>query len=154
MNCDEIKLMISEYLDNELLKEKETFLFTHLFSCDGCREEFKVQNQIQNEVKKNQKEVSEKFEQRVFDSIANKKSESVPRNTARSVFISSSIAAIVIFLIAFSLFLFFQMSNYSKQLETATKQMSQQTELIRVLMHNVPAVQVTPQNAGQIIRIY
>ena len=69
MNCDDIKMMISDYIDNELQKEKEGFLFTHLASCRDCREEFKLQNQMQHEVKVNQKEVSGKFEERIFNSI-------------------------------------------------------------------------------------
>ena len=69
MNCDNIKMMISDYLDTELPKGEEGFLFTHLATCSDCREDFKQQQLIQHEVKVNQKEVSEKFEERVVDSI-------------------------------------------------------------------------------------
>lgn len=69
MNCDEIKYMISDYLDGELSKEKESFLFTHLSKCTDCREDFKVQNSIQNQTKTNMKEVPESFEKKLFAGI-------------------------------------------------------------------------------------
>lgn len=69
MTCDDIRIMIYEYLDGELPKEKEAFLFIHLSNCVECREEFKQQNLIKHEVHIHQKEVSGRFEKRVFDSV-------------------------------------------------------------------------------------
>lgn len=69
MNCEEIKIMIYEYLDGELPKGKEAFLFTHMAGCSDCREEFKQQSLIKNEVQINRKDVPVNFENRVFDSI-------------------------------------------------------------------------------------
>ena len=149
MNCDDIKLMISEYLDNELTKEKEAFLFTHLSSCMDCREEFKIQNSIQHEVKINQKEVNEKFEQRVFDSIQNKEQPFIKRWITRPTpaYINYVLGIVVIVITLFS---FLQLSslrsdlnNFQEKYESAFEKIQFQAQQINLMMSNMPAVQIT-----------
>lgn len=159
MNCDDIKLMISEYIDNELTKEKEAFLFTHLSSCLDCREEFKVQNQIQNEVKKNQKEVSERFERRVFDSIQKKEQHLIKRWITKPTpaYINYALGIVVILITLFS---FLQVSslrkdlnNYQEMYSSSIKQTGEQAEMIKILLKSLPPIRITPRDSGNIIRI-
>jgi predicted anti-sigma-YlaC factor YlaD len=129
--------MISEYLDNELTKEKEAFLFTHLSSCDECREEFKQQNLIQHEVKINQKEVNEKFEQRVFDSIIKREKHKTSTIFTKRVFASVPYAVSIILLIV-SIYLFTQSANYLQQLQQVSSKIEEQDKLIKVLFNSIP----------------
>ncbi|MBI5731014.1 MAG: zf-HC2 domain-containing protein [Ignavibacteriales bacterium] len=149
MNCDDIKLMISEYLDNELAKEKEAFLFTHLSSCDECREEFKMQNSIQYEVKIHQKEVSEKFEEKVFDSIQKKEQPFIKRWITKPTpaYINYVLGFVIIMITIFS---FLQLSSlrhdlnsYQERYEAAFDKIQFQAQQINLMMSNMPAVQIT-----------
>ncbi len=147
MNCDNIKMMISDYLDNELPKEKEGFLFTHLATCSDCREEFKQQQLIQHEVKVNQKEVSEKFEERVFSTIShNYKVINTRILTQKSFIAISSIAAI--FLLIASIFLYAQSTKFQKRLQDASKQIDFQNRAIKALMVTIPI----DENAPNVIK--
>ncbi len=148
MNCDDIKLMISEYIDNELTKEKEAFLFTHLSSCTDCREEYKIQNSIQHEVKINLKDVGERFEQRVFDSIQKKELPLIKR------WITKPTPAYINYVLGFAiimitLFSFLQFSSlrgdlkgFQEKYEAAFEKIQFQTQQINLMMNSMPAVQI------------
>lgn len=159
MNCDDIKLMISEYLDGELGKEKEAFLFTHLSSCGECREEFKIQNSIQHQTKLNQREVSDGFEKRLFASVEARNKTFAHRWITKPtpVYINYLLGVIVI---AITLFSFIQITamrddlhNYNKQLATSSNQIKIQTETIRVLLSSLPQLKVTPNETDKIIKV-
>lgn len=51
MNCNEIKEMISLYIDDELSEEEVKKIKDHLESCDECKKEFECYNQIINILK-------------------------------------------------------------------------------------------------------
>jgi predicted anti-sigma-YlaC factor YlaD len=97
--------MIQEYLDGDLQKEKEAFLFTHLSSCPECREEFKQQNLIKTEVQIHQKEVSGKFEQRLFDSLKSSNHTFIQRYITRRspVYFSYMLGGVIIAVILLSI---------------------------------------------------
>jgi len=149
MNCDEIKLMISEYLDNELPKQKEVFLFTHLSSCTNCREEFKQQDQIQHEVKIHQKEVSDKFEQRIYKSIQNREKTSAQRWITKPtpIFINYLLAIVIVLITIFSFYqlgsLRYDLNNFQERYESALNRIQFQTQQINLMMNSMPAVQIT-----------
>ncbi len=149
MNCNDIKLMISEYLDNELTKEKEAFLFTHLSSCDECREEFKQQNLIQHEVKINQKEVNEKFEQRVFDSIQNKEQPIIKRWITRPtpVYVNYLLGVVIIVITLFSFLqlssLRYDLNDYQQSYIESVTEIQSKTNQINFIMNSLPTATVT-----------
>lgn len=148
MNCDDIKLMISEYLDNELTKEKESFLFTHLSSCDECREEFKMQNSIQYEVKIHQKEVSEKFEQKVFDSIQNREKPFIQKwfTKPTPAYINYVLGIVIVVITLFSFLqlnsLRNDLNNFQEKYEVAFDKIQFQAQQINLMMNSIPAVQI------------
>jgi hypothetical protein len=147
MNCHEINIMISEYLDNELTKEREGFLFTHLSSCSDCREELKKQLQIQHQVKLNQKEVSSRFEERIFYSMSNKKHHS-PKIFAKPLpaYISYALGFVVVLI---SLFSYLQINQLTRDLnifanryEQTIQQMNYQASQMNLMMNSMPAVNI------------
>lgn len=149
MNCDDIKLMISEYIDNELTKEKEAFLFTHLSSCTDCREEFKMQNSIQHEVKINLKNVGERFEQKVFDSIQKKEQPLIKRwitkPTPAYINYVLGFAIIMITLFSFLQFSSFKddLNNYQESYMKSVVEINSKTNQINFLMNSLPTATVT-----------
>ena len=57
MNCDKYQIMIQEYLDDELPKEKEYEMFLHLAECAECREFFKQVKSVSVSLHKETQEV-------------------------------------------------------------------------------------------------
>src|SRR3989339_824235 len=72
MNCENINNFIHDYFDNELSTEQESFLFTHLAQCEGCKANFKTLNRVQFEFRKEESEFPEQLEERIFNTIRNK----------------------------------------------------------------------------------
>ncbi len=74
MNCQNINNMLHKYLDNELSKEQESFLFTHLAQCEECKTNFKALNRVHYEFRKDESDIPEQLEQRIFNTIRKRKS--------------------------------------------------------------------------------
>ncbi|MGA7720959.1 MAG: zf-HC2 domain-containing protein [Ignavibacteriaceae bacterium] len=151
MKCDEIKLMISEYLDDELSKEKEIMLFMHISGCPDCREEFKHQNLIQHTVKLHQHEVSDRLEQKIFNSIKDEKKSSVYKliNSPVPVYINFILGLVIVIIALFS---FLQLTSLRNDLNdinakynTALEGIQYQSQQIDLMMSNMPAVKITGQ---------
>jgi predicted anti-sigma-YlaC factor YlaD len=151
MNCVEIKLTISEYLDNELSKEKEIVFFTHISGCPDCREEFKHQNLIQHTIKLHQHEVTSRLEQKIFNSLKQEKKSSIYKWIALPVPVYiNCILGMVIIIIA--LFSFLQLSALRNDLSdirakyhTALEGIQYQSQQMDLLMSNMPAVKIIGQ---------
>jgi predicted anti-sigma-YlaC factor YlaD len=137
MNCDDIKIMIYEYLDGELPKEKEAFLFTHMANCVKCREEFKQQNLIKHTVQINQKEVSVKFEERLFKAVAGTKMKSMAPVSGIGIKTRVSYAVAVLLLVT-SIILFSEGAGYKQQLQNVSYRIEEQNKLIKALFNSIP----------------
>lgn len=105
MQCEKTMMMINDYIDGELEKEKEAFLFSHIAECHSCREEFKQQSKIKHEVIINQKEVSPQFEERIFRAIKRKETTSIKKyfNRQSPNYFSYMLGGIVILILLWSL---------------------------------------------------
>lgn len=149
MSCDNIKMMISDYIDNELPKGEEGFLFTHLANCSDCREEFKIQNQMQHEVKVNQKEVSGKFEERIFNSVRERKQTFARRWITKPtpVYVNYVLGIMIIVITLFSFLqlssLRYDLNSFQERYESAIDRVQFQTQQINLMMNSIPAVQIT-----------
>ncbi|MCU7513787.1 MAG: hypothetical protein HF300_14575 [Ignavibacteria bacterium] len=153
MNCDDIKMMISEYLDNELPKEKDGILFTHLSSCSECREEFKSQNIIQHQVKLHKKQVPDRLEERVFNSI--KQRQNQPSQTwltrPMPVYVNYLLGIVIILIALFSYMqisaLRYDLNNFQDRYDTAIERIQIQSQQMNLMMNNMPAVRITSNPA-------
>jgi predicted anti-sigma-YlaC factor YlaD len=140
--------MISAYIDNELPKGEEGFLFTHLANCGDCREEFKAQALIDHEVKINQKEVSENFEARIFNSVRERKNTFAQRWITKPtpVYVNYLLSAVILLIMLFS---FIQISSLRQDLnlfqaryEASLRQMNYQASQMYLMMNSMPAVEI------------
>ncbi len=158
MNCDDIKLMISSYIDNELPKGEEGYLFTHLANCSDCREEFKIQNQIQHEVKLNQKEVRGEFEERIYSSVRERRATFTQRWITKPtpVYINYLLGAVIIVITLFSFLqlssLRYDLNSFQVRYSNSIQKVSEQTEIVKILLKSLKPIKVTPYDAGNIIR--
>ena len=51
MRCDQIKVLLSLYQDNEIGGENQSKIKSHLTECKSCREEFEQLEIVQNEIR-------------------------------------------------------------------------------------------------------
>ncbi len=150
MNCDEIKLTISCYLDGELKKETEAFLFSHLSTCLECREEFKIQNSIQHQTKIHQLDVSEKFEKRLFASIEEGEKTFAQKWITKPtpVYINYLLGVILIVITLFSFMqvssLRYDLNGFQQRYEASLQQINYQAMQMYNLMNSMPAVEIRP----------
>jgi predicted anti-sigma-YlaC factor YlaD len=152
MNCENIKIMIYEYLDGELPKEKEAFLFTHLSACAECRDEFKQQNLIKTEVQIHQKEVSDKFEKRVFDSLKSSKQTFVQKFVTRQspVYFNYMLGGVIIIIVLLSFLqigsLRADLNDFKGKYEAALFEYKFQSNRINAIMNAAASTQPTIYN--------
>lgn len=154
MNCNNIEHMISEYLDNELPKEKEGLFFTHLSTCSNCREEFRLQNLIQHEVNIYQKEVSTLLDERVFSTIQEKNKSFTKRFIHRQTpaYINYALGILIVVITIISFFqlgvLKNELDSFKDRYETALERIHYQKQQINLMMNNMPAVQISSNPAS------
>lgn len=149
MSCNDIKIMINEYLDNELPKGKDGVLFTHLSTCSECRDEFRQQNLIQHELMLHKLKVPDSLEERIFNSIKqrNRVSPSVMLAKPIPVYISYILGIVILTLMIFSYFqisaLRYEVNIFQDNYESAMERIQIQTQQMNLIMNNMPAVQIT-----------
>jgi len=150
MNCEDIKLVISDYLDGEFSKEQESFLFTHLASCSDCREDFKIQSSIQHTTKTNMKEVPESFEKKLFAGIEKEEKTFANRWITKPtpVYFNYILGVVIL---ALTLFSFYQISTlrydlnvFQSRYETSLQQINYQSMQMYNMMNSLPAIEIEP----------
>ena len=148
---ENLKKIINEFLDGELPKEKENYLFTALGNNDEAREYFKKINSIKMAVLQTKEEFPSELEESIFTKLKNSKSKPVFSILSKNRF-SFITYSLIIILFATGYF-FFNEYNYQKtELELAKKQLKQQEELINVVMTNqLPPVTVEPEFENEIV---
>ena len=148
MNCDKNKEMIQLYVDGELEKEKESYVFTHLSGCDECRLFFRTLNIISANIHK--EEFPNELENRIFNSISAKETKRENR-FFRKVFVRAVSYAVVLFLIAASIFLYQQTNNYKSIVEDMSQQIHSQAQTIDLLYNTLPPTVVQAKYDHEII---
>lgn len=147
-------MLISDYLDGEITKEKEAYLFTHLASCTNCREEFKVQSKIQHQVQLNQKEVNDKFEQRLYTSIHDKQKtfHSNWLTKQSPVYVSYILGLLVLAVTVISFLQVNSLSNelnvFQRRYEASIQQINYQSLQMYQLMNSMPAVEIPTKSVS------
>ncbi|MCL5030136.1 MAG: zf-HC2 domain-containing protein [Bacteroidetes bacterium] len=148
MNCDKNKEMIQLYVDGELEKEKEAYVFTHLSGCDECRLFFRTLNTISANIHK--EEFPNELENRIFNSISAKETKRENR-FFRKIFVRAVSYAVVLFLIAASIFLYQQTNNYKSIVEDMSEQIHSQAQTIDLLYNTLPPTVVHAKFDHEII---
>ncbi|MDP1993883.1 MAG: anti-sigma factor [Ignavibacteria bacterium] len=148
MNCSNINAMMHEYFDNELSKEQESFLFTHLAQCEGCKANFKALNRVQNEFRKEESEFPDRLEERIFNTIRNKEHRVATTSPGKrlSTYSIYGYGVLVTIISVFMTYQFFDLKeetlNYKENLELTFEQITIKQKQINALINEMPAVKV------------
>lgn len=150
MTTQQINLMTDEFFDSELTKNKEPILFTHLSLDEDAREYFKMMNKIKGAVQDSIHEFPDELESRILYSIAetDKRKFKLPFTTNFPVLFSYSLAII---LLVISILFYSRSNSYKEMLETKTIQVSQQNQLIELLMNSLPPAEVRAEYTNKVL---
>lgn len=148
MSCDKYKEMIQLYSDGELEKDRESYIFTHLSGCEECRLFIRSLNALSANVR--QEEFPHELETRIFDSISSKELRKENR-LFRNVFVRAVSYAVVLFLLAASIFLYQQANDYKTELTNMNRQIQSQAQTIELLYNTLPPTVVHADYEHEII---
>lgn len=141
MNNEKIIEMINLYLDGELEKSEEAFLFSSLSENQNAREYFRQLNSIRNVVEKSTEDFPSELEERILRSVGLKAQNKIEIFSHLKIFsaISYAVALILLFL---SGYLFFKISNYQERVDNLSQQMIIQSKTIQMLYNSMPSVEI------------
>ncbi|MCK9425060.1 MAG: zf-HC2 domain-containing protein [Ignavibacteriaceae bacterium] len=148
MNCSDIDNIMHEYFDNELSKEQQSFLFTHLAQCEECKTNFKALNRVQHEFRKDESELPEQLEERIFNTIRNKERRVANHSSQKRLptYLIYGYGVLMTIISVFMTYQFFDLKketlNYKENFEMTIEQINAQKKQISALINELPAVKV------------
>ncbi len=150
MKIDELEIMINEFLDGELDKSKEGFLFTQLSLDENFREYFKKHTSLKNEFQNLNEEYPSSLDSEILNSLIkikpSKEVYSFQNNVAKY---SGFLVAIILLIL--SIFYINESRINSIQLERTIKQVENQEQMIELLINSIPAAEIKSAQEGTII---
>lgn|GEM_PF-526217 len=148
MKIDDLKYIIDLYIDGELEKGKEPFLFTALSQDGEAREYFKAVNYLKNNIQQNSEPYPSSLDKRVLRSIGNSTTKQPALFTNKNIylFLACSAAAVFIFISA----LFYgrsedykrQSEDYKEQFFTLSREVKKQNSDLQLILNAMPEIQV------------
>ncbi len=150
MKNDELEIMINEFLDGELDKSKEGFLFTQLSLDENFREYFKKHTSLKNEFQNLNEEYPSSLDSEILNSLIKIKPSKEVYSFQNNVAKYSGFLVAVILLIL-SIFYINESRINSIQLERTIKQVENQEQMIKLLINSIPAAEIKSAQEGTII---
>ncbi len=151
MKDEKLEIMINEFIDGELSKDKENYLFTALGNDDEAREYFKKLSSIRTVIGESFEAFPSDLEESIFSEMKNRKSNGLFYFISQNRYSFLTYALMILIIIA-GYFFFDQYSYQQHQLELAKKQMKQQEQMIQLIMSNqLPPVTVEPDSENEIV---
>ena len=150
MNTEDIKIMVDEFLDGELDKNKEPILFTHLSLDEEARDYFKSLNSIKSVVESTIEEFPESLDSRILYSITstNKKNLFFTVKNNIPALLSYTLA---VMLLVVSVVFYSQSADYKEILDQKIEQVDQKNQMIELLMNSLPQTEVNANLDNEVI---
>ena len=148
---EKIEIMINEFVDGELEKEKENYLFTELGQNDEAREYFKSLTSIKMISSNSTERFPSELDGRILNQLKESSSKFGFQNFIQGRF-SFFAYSLLIIILSIGYFLFNQYNYQQTQLELANQRMVKQERLIQLIMTNqLPPITVEPKTENEII---
>lgn len=144
---EEIKMLVDNYFDGELNKNKEAFLFSELSGNEECREYFKEMNRLKNAVQNSLEEFPIGLESRIFSYIKNNREGT---QWYKRFFPVLSYSLAVILLVA-SIFMFNELREYRNDIHLTSQKIIEQQKTINLLINSLPNVEVESEIQNAVI---
>ena len=142
--------MIDLYLDGELKKDQELFLFTRLAADDEAREYFNQLNSIKAAIPGSAEEFPEDLDERILGTISSENSSHRFHFSNNKLLLAVSLAASVVLLL-FSTYLFLRIDSYHEKVNDLSQQVKLQSQTIEMLYNSLPGIEVESSLKNAII---
>jgi hypothetical protein len=142
--------MIDLYLDGELKKDQELFLFTRLAADDEAREYFNQLNSIKAAIPGSAEEFPEDLDERILGTISSENSSHRFHFSNNKLLLAVSLAASVVLLL-FSGYLFLRIDSYHEKVNDLSQQVKLQSQTIEMLYNSLPGIEVESSLKNAII---
>lgn len=146
----ELEMMINEFIDGELDKSKEGFLFTQLSMDENLREYFKKCSSLKNEFQKLNEEFPSSLDSKILNSLTSIENPKRVNSTQNNIQKYSGYLFVVILLLV-SIFFINESRINSIQLERTVRQIENQEQMIKLLINSIPAAEIKSAKEGTII---
>ncbi|MCK9281200.1 MAG: hypothetical protein M0P71_11310 [Melioribacteraceae bacterium] len=150
MTNEELEILINEYIDGELDKNKEGFLFTQLSLNHNLRDYFKKCCLLKNEFQKTTEKYPDSLDSNILNSLADigiKENIISPKNQMQKYFLYMVVIVIGIVSIIF----INESSINSRQLEKTVMQLENQEQMIKLLINSIPSAEIKSTREESII---
>jgi len=143
MICKDYQLCIHEFLENELKKEDQKLLFSHLGECEVCRDYFSTASTIRQTIVEDKNLFPASLDEEIYLQLPKKKSFAF--EDFFSVKIPAYFAYVLLaMVILLSLTLFNEVNQYKNELHQTALQLKEQKRTVELLFNSLPAVEVHP----------
>lgn len=146
----ELMEMINLYTDRELDRKDEASLFVLLSQNEDARNYFRNLQILKASVTESTEEIPDHLEEKILQSITNRKEKKIYQSTSRSFSSKFSYAFAVVLLILCT-YIFFKLDSYQNKFEAISNQLQIQNKTIELLYNSIPAVEVNGQLQNKII---
>lgn len=151
MNTEQLMIMINEFVDGELPKEKEMLLFTELGNDEVAREYFKKVNSLKLFTNEQAENFPSELDTKVLNEIKTKDKLTLFSEAKSKIGVYFSYLILIVTL-AGGYFLYDQNVYQEQQLEISQTKIEQQQQLLNLIMTNQLApVTVEPNFDKEIV---
>ncbi|MFA7289108.1 MAG: hypothetical protein WC055_09530 [Melioribacteraceae bacterium] len=150
MTNEELEIMINEFVDGELDKSKEGYLFTQLSKNDCLREYFKKCGIIKNEFQKSNEKFPFSFDAKILNSLREADIKTTP-HYSQNYIQKYLVYLLVIVMVAISVYFIKESQINSKQLERTVMQVENQEKMIKLLINSIPSAEIKSTREESII---
>ena len=143
MNCKDYQLCIHEFLENELIKEDQKLLFSHLGECEVCRDYFSAAALLNSTIVEEKNLFPEFLDEEILSKLPKEKSFTFEGFFTVKIpaYFAYALVAIVILL---SLTLLNEVTQYKHELHQTAQQLKEQKRTVELLFNSLPPVEVHP----------
>lgn len=143
MNCKDYQLCTHEFLENELKKEDQKSLFSHLGECKLCRDYFSAAATINQTIVEDKSLFPASLDEEILSQLPKEKSFRFEDFFTIKIpaYFAYVLVAIVILL---SLTLLNEVNQYKHELHQTELQLNEQKRTVELLFNSLPPVEVHP----------
>jgi predicted anti-sigma-YlaC factor YlaD len=143
-------MLIQSFLDGELEKEKEGIVFTHLSTCQDCREFMKGINLLNSTAQEEIKEFPLSLDESIM--LAIEKRETHKHSNIFTFRIPAYVSyALGVVIILLGLYLFDTTREYRSEMREAVNTMKEQNQQIQLIMNCLPEAEAKAEIQNAIL---
>jgi len=143
MKCDDYQLFIHDFLENELDKENQKLLFSHLSECENCGNYLTTAVSVSRVINEDKDFFPASLEEQIFNNLPKEKT-SIFENFLTVKLPAYFAYALVAIVLLLSFTLLSEVNKYKDELHQTSVQLKEQKRTVELLFNTLPTVEVHP----------